>query len=175
MNENTPSEILAQFQAKYDWLKQQVQTLEGAIEPGVYKIPDGGWQCNYNGAWGYGCAITLRPGDAELHEAHGEICKRWYREGGAYDETGERGWLGYPISDEEVYDGDGDPADRISHFENGDIVWSEKTKETRIINIKDRSTWYENRRNELLGLLNDATALDIPGKYAYSELQRREG
>ena len=167
MNENTPSEILAQFQAKYDWLKQQVQTLEGAIEPGVYKIPDGGWQCNYNGAWGYGCAITLRPGDAELHEAHGEICKRWYREGGAYDETGERGWLGYPISDEEVYDGDGDPADRISHFENGDIVWSEKTKETRIINIKDRSTWYENRRNELLGLLNDATALDIPGKYAY--------
>lgn len=132
MNTNIPENIVAQFQAKYDWLKRErFPTLEGAIEPGIYKTPDGGWQCNYDGAWGYGCAITLRPGDHEPHETHGEICKRWYREGGAYDETGKRGWLGYPVSDEEVYDGDGDTGDRISHFENGDIIWTEKTKETR--------------------------------------------
>ncbi len=132
MNTNIPADIATKFQAKYDWLKQErFPTVEGAIEPGIYKTPDGGWQCNYDGAWGYGCAITLRPGDAEPHETHGEICKRWYREGGAYDETGKRGWLGYPVSDEEVYDGDGDANDRISHFENGDIIWTEKTKETR--------------------------------------------
>ena len=130
------------FQAKYDWLKRErVPTLGSAIEPGIYQTPDGGWQCNYDGEWGYGCAITLRPGDAEPHEVHGEICKRWYREGGAFDETGRRGRLGYPISDEEAFDGDGDPADRISHFENGDIVWSEKTKEARVVNIKDLAKW----------------------------------
>lgn len=136
MNTNIPADILAKFQAKYDWLKTNkggVPTLEGPIEPGIYKTPDDGWQCNYDGAWGYGCAITLRPGDNEPHEVHGEICKLWYKEGGAFDETGKRGWLGYPVSDEEVYEGDGNPADRISHFENGDIIWSENTKEARTV------------------------------------------
>ena len=133
---NIPENVVALFQAKYDWLKSKqggVPTLEGPIEPGIYKTQDGGWQCDYDGAWGYGCAITLRPEDKEPHEVHGGICKRWYCEGGAFDENGRRGWLGYPVSDEEVYEGDDNPADRISHFENGDIIWSEKTKEVRTV------------------------------------------
>lgn len=136
MRTDIPADIVDMFQAKYDWLKSKqggVSTLEGAIEPGIYKTPDGGWQCNYGGAWGYGCAITLRPGETEPHEVHGQICKRWYQEGGAFDENCKRGWLGYPVSDEEVYEGDGNLADRISHFENGDIIWSENTKETRTV------------------------------------------
>ena len=154
MNINTPEDIIPLFQAKYDWLKKQqggVPTLEGPIEPGIYKTPDGGWQCNYDGAWGYGCAITLRPGDNEPHEVHGEICKLWYKEGGAFDETGKRGWLGYPVSDEEVYEDDGNPADRISHFENGDIVWSENTKEARTVRKNNKEmTALNPKRREII-------------------------
>ena len=165
MSTDIPADIVAKFNAKYNWLKRQIATLKGAVEPGIYPTPDGGWQCNYDGEWGYGCAITLLPGGDEPHEVHGEICKRWYQEGGVF-EDGKRGWLGYPVSDEEIYVGDGDSKDRISHFENGDIVYTEKTHKTRIINIKDRAKWYESRRNELLALLNEASALNVPEKYA---------
>ena len=133
MNTNIPADIAEKFQAKYNWLQQKIGTLKGAIEPGIYRTPDGGWQCNYDGEWGYGCAITLRPGDTEPHEVHGEICKRWYQEGGAFDEKGNRGWLGYPTSDEEAYDGAGDPRDRISHFENGDIIYAEETHKVQAV------------------------------------------
>ncbi len=154
MNDYIPADIVAKFQAKYDWLKSKqggVPTLKGAIEPGIYKTPDGGWQCNYNGAWGYGCAITLRPGDIEPHEVHGEICKRWYQEGGAFDENGKRGWLGYPLSDEEPYEDDGNPADRISRFENGDIIWSENTKEARTVKKNNKEmTALNPRRQEII-------------------------
>ncbi len=32
--------------------------------------------------------------------------------------------------------------------------------------MNNKSTWYENRRNELLSLLNEATSLEVPEKYA---------
>ena len=154
MNTDVPAQIIAKFQVKYDWLKSKqggVPTLEGAIEPGIYKTPDGGWQCNYDGAWGYGCAITIRPGEAEPHEVHGEICKRWYQEGGAFDWNRQRGWLGYPVSDEEVYEDDGNPADRISHFENGDIIWSENTKEARTVKKNNKEmTALNPKRREII-------------------------
>ena len=161
MNENTPSEIIAKFQAKYDWMKQRGYYVGEPIEPGIYRTLDGGWQCNYYD-W---CAIVIRPGETEPHEIHGTIGRRWYKEWGAFDISGKRGSLGHPTSDEEVYDGDGDPNDRISHFENGDIIWTAKTDETRIVNIKDRARWYEFRRNELLGLLLGVTRLELPEKY----------
>lgn len=158
MKTQIPSEIAAKFQAKYACIKNI-----GEPNPdGIYQTPDGGWQCNYGNGW----AITIRPGGGKPHEVHGAICARWYQEGWAFDDTRKPGWLGYPISDEEVYEGDGDSADRISHFENGDIVWTAKTDSTRILNIKDRGKWYETRRNELLSLLGEATALDLPEKYA---------
>lgn len=163
MNDNIPADIVAKFQAKYDWLKSKqggVPTLKGAIEPGIYKTPDGGWQCNYIGAWGYGCAITLRLGDIEPHEVHGEICKRWYQEGGAFDENGKRGWLGYPLSDEESYEGDGNPADRISHFENGDIIWSENTKKARTVKKNNKGmTALNPRRQEIIKPLEGIRSL----------------
>ena len=133
MNTNIPADIAEKFQAKYNWLQQKIGTLKGAIEPGIYRTPDGGWQCNYDGEWGYGCAITLSPGGDEPHEVHGEICKQWYREGGAFDENGKRGWLGYPTSDEDVYDSAGDSRDRISHFENGDIIYTEETHKVQTV------------------------------------------
>ena len=118
------------FQAKYDWLKkEQFPSVGEPIEPGIYQTPDGGWQCNY-GNW---CAITLRPGQTEPHEVHGAICARWYQEGGAFNERCERGWLGYPISDEEGYEGNGNSDDRISHFENGDIIWNSQTNECHVV------------------------------------------
>lgn len=161
MNENTPADIFAKFQAKYDWLKSEcVPTLEGAKEPGIYKTPDGGWQCNYEGAWGYGCALTIRPGESEPHEVHGEICRRWYQEGGAFDENCNRGWLGYPVSDEEPYEGDGNPADRISRFENGDIIWSENTKGTRTVKKNNNKRMALNpRRQEIINPLDGMRSL----------------
>lgn len=161
MNDNVPSDIIAKFQDKCDWIRQYAYFGE-PIEPGIYRTLDGGWQCNYGG-W---CAIVIRPGETEPHEIHGAIGQRWYREWGAFDISGKRGSLGHPISDEEIYEGDGDPNDRISHFENGDIIWTAKTDTTRIVNIKDRARWYEFRRNELLKLLEEASALDVPDKYS---------
>ena len=165
MDNDLPSEIIAKYQA-YPWLQAQLATWKQNPE-GIYRNPDGGYQCNYvHTSAGTGCAITIRPGDTEPHETHGAICSRWHQEGGAFNEKGERGWLGYPVSDEEPYDSDGDSDDCISHFENGDIIWKSKVDETRIVNIKDRAKWYESRRNRLLDLLNAATALDVPEKYS---------
>ena len=128
---NTASEddLFVKFRKKYNWLKEkQFPSVGEPNETGIYQNPDGGWQCNY-GNW---CAITLRPGQTELHEVHGAICARWYQEGGAFNERCERGWLGYPISDEEVYDDNGNSDDRISHFENGDIIWNSQTNECHV-------------------------------------------
>ena len=128
---------------KYRQLK--TKDIEGklgsAVAPGICQTSDGGWQCDYvfgknfteKTLLGLRCAITLRPGDEEAHEVHGGILKRWYDEGGIHK-------LGYPISDEEVYEVDGDDRDRISHFEYGDIVWKgDGSNETRIINVRVRS------------------------------------
>ena len=163
MNENVPSEIIDKFQAKYDWLKREQFPFIGDPDAnGIRQIAAGIWTCYYgntaNPDW-CGCTVVVRSGEAEPREVHGKICERWLREGGTL------GWLGHPTSDEEVYAQDGDPLDRISHFENGDIICTSKTVSTRIVNIKDRARWYEFRRNELLGLLNEASALNVPEKY----------
>ena len=157
MNDNVPSEIIDKFQAKCDWIRQRADFGE-PIEPGIYRTLDGGWQCNYSD-W---CAIVIRPGETEPHEIHGGIGKRWYREWGAFDISGKRGSLGHPISDVEAYDGDGDSDDRISHFENGDIIWTAKANETRVVNIKDKKRWYKAKHDQLLDLLRRAVeAVDV--------------
>ena len=161
MNDNVPSEIIASIQAKYDWMKQLGYAIGDPAEPGIYRTLDGGWQCNY-GNW---CAIVIRPGETEPREIHGAIGQRWYREWGAFDISGKRGSLGHPLSDEEVYDGDGDPNDRISHFENGDIIWTAKTDETRIVNIKDRTRWYKAKHDQLLDLLRRAVEAPAPERH----------
>lgn len=160
MNNDIPSDIIAKFQSKYNCIKQYSCVGE-PIEPGIYRTLDGGWQCNYHD-W---CAIVIRPGETEPHEIHGAIGQRWYREWGAFDISGKRGSLGHPISDEEVYEGDGDPNDRISHFENGDIIWTAKTDETRIVNIKDRARWYKAKHDQLLDLLRRAVEAPAPERH----------
>lgn len=164
MNNDVPSGILVKFQAKYDWLKrEQFPSIGDPVANGIHKIADGIWACKYgntsNPAW-CGCTIVFRPDDQEPREVHGKICERWLQEGGVC------GWIGYPTTDEDKFTDDGDPLDRISHFENGDIICTSKTVSTRIVNIKDRAKWYEFRRNELLNLLKGASALDVPEKYA---------
>ena len=162
MNENIPSEIIVKFKMAYDWLKnEQFPSIGGPSESGIYQTPDGGWQCNYANC----CAVTIRPGETEPKETHGAICARWYQEGSAFDETGKAGWLGYPVSPEEVYNGDGDPNDRISHFENGDIIWTAKTDETRVVNIKDRARWYKAKHDQLLDLLRRAVEAPAPERH----------
>lgn len=160
METQTPPEIDAKFQAKEEWLKREQFPSIGASE-GICRNPGGGWQCNY-GKW---CTVTIRPGDDEPRETHGGICGRWHREGGAFDDPKKPGWLGYPVSDEEVYEDDGDSADRISHFENGDIVWTAKTDTTRILNIKDRAKWYRCKHDQLLELLREAVEAPAPERH----------
>jgi GTPase SAR1 family protein len=128
----TREEVIPLFREKYAYLKSVFPQVGPFNESQLYQNPDGGWQIN-PGPWPR-AVITLRPGDDKPHETHGGICERWCQEGGAYNETKERGRLGYPVSDEEVYDGDGDSNGRVSHFENGDIVWTaSRPDETRIV------------------------------------------
>lgn len=123
--------VLGKFQQTYDWLKKHQYPDVG--KPGIlYRNPDGGWQCNCEN-W---AAITLRPGAAEPFEVHGAICARWYEEGGAFNEHGKPGKLGYPISDERPYSSMGRDSDRISYFERGDIVWNSE-RNTCYTSLKD--------------------------------------
>ena len=98
----TKEEVLALFRAKYDHLKSvypEVGSFDEAASTNFYQNPDGGWQLNLPPC----AAITLRPGDDEAHEIHGELCARWYQEGGAF-ERDMPGWLGYPVEDQEATD-----------------------------------------------------------------------
>ena len=163
MNENIPSEIVAKFQAKYDWLKREQFPQIGNPDPvGIHKIAGDCWICQYdnsaNPQW-CGCTIVVRAGSVETREVHGKICERWLQEGGAGS------WLGYPVSDEEVYKDDGDPLDRVSHFENGDIICTSKTVSTRIVNIKDRARWYKAKHDQLLDLLRRAVEAPAPERH----------
>ena len=103
-------DVLELFRKKYDHLKTIFPSVGEFKESALYQTPDEGWQLSIDSF----AAITLRPNDDEAHETHGAICERWYKEGGAFDEHRNPGWLGYPISDENVYEGDGDSNDRIS-------------------------------------------------------------
>ena len=162
MSIKAPSEVTAAFEAKYDWLKrEQFPSVGKPDKKGIDQNPEGGWQQWFEN-W---ASITLRPGEIKPHEVHGAICARWAQEGEAFTEKGERGWLGYPISDEEPYNEDGDPNDRISHFENGDIVWTAKTDATRIVNIKDRARWYKVKHDQLLDLLRRAVEAPAPERH----------
>ncbi len=163
MNASVSNGIAAMFQAKYDWLKREQFTCIGEPDAeGIHQIAGGIWTCKYgntaNPDW-CGCTIVFRPGDQEPREVHGKICERWLQEGGV------SGWLGYPLSDEEVYKADGDPLDRISHFENGDIICTSKTVSTRIANIKDRVRWYKFKHDQLLDLLRRAVEAPAPERH----------
>ena len=163
MNNNIPPEIIAKFQAKYDWLKREQFTCIGEPDAeGIHQIADGVWTCHYGNTANHdwcGCTIVFRPGDKEPREVHGKICERWLQEGGVF------GWLGYPVSDEEVFEDEGDPLDRISHFENGDIICTSKTVSTRIVNIKDRARWYKAKHDQLLDLLRRAVEAPAPERH----------
>jgi uncharacterized protein with LGFP repeats len=52
------------------------------------------------------------------HEVHGDIRVKWAQEGG------ERGFLGYPETDET---GTPDGVGRFNHFEHGSIYWTPQT------------------------------------------------
>ena len=115
-----PGSIFAKFQSKYSELIKKEHWIKHLPIGSISQGADGSWQQRF-GDW---AAILLRPGDTEAHEVHGTIYNRWSEEGGA------SGHLGYPVSDEEIYGGNGDTEDRISHFEYGDIFW--KAKENKI-------------------------------------------
>lgn len=93
----TRDEVIALFRDKYEYLKTVYPSVGPFEENRLYQNPDGGWQMNLVNC----AAITLCPGGGEPHETHSAICARWYKEGGAFNENGIPGWLGYPISDEE--------------------------------------------------------------------------
>ena len=111
--------VLALFRRAYERLKRDVYP-EVGVPGAVFRNPDGGWQSNLEN-W---AAITLRPGASEAFEVHGAICAKWYVLGGAFDENGRPGTLGYPLSNERAYRSMGRASDRISYFEHGDIAWN---------------------------------------------------
>ena len=143
-------DVLELFRKKYDHLKTIFPSVGEFKEAALYQTPDEGWQLSIDSF----AAITLRPNDDEAHETHGRICERWYKEGGAFDEHRNPGWLGYPISDENVYEGDGDSNDRISHFEHGDIIWTEKKEMTRVVKNDTAASTME-KSPELVALLKE--------------------
>ncbi|MBQ6337948.1 MAG: dynamin family protein [Kiritimatiellae bacterium] len=153
MKTDIPEDIITKFQSKYDWLKRvQLPSIGKPDAVGIYRNPDGGFQQWFDN-W---VSIVIRPGiDQEPHEVHGAICARWSQEGGAWNEKKERGWLGYPISDEEAYNTDGDPSDRISHFENGDVIWTAKNNETRIVKRMNTTAALNPKRREIIKPLED--------------------
>ena len=133
-------EVLTLFRTKYDYLKSiypEVGSFDEAASSNFYQNPDGGWQMNLDNC----AAITLRPGDDEAHETHGAICKRWYEEGGAFNEDGTPGWCGYPTKDVIPRDQGVFPpcpaflrqwnpspifvSGAISEFDYGTIIWHE--------------------------------------------------
>lgn len=90
------NDVIVLFRDKYAHLKAVYPSVGPFDENRLYQNPDGGWQMNLENC----AAITLRPNDDDPHETHGQICARWYEEGGAFNENGVSGKLGYPISDE---------------------------------------------------------------------------
>lgn len=127
-------EVVALFRDKYAHLKTVYPTVGPFEEICLYQNPDGGWQMNFENC----AAITLRYGDNEPYETHGAICARWYEEGGAYNEQGKPGRLGYPISDEMFLVQKGNNFARVSNFKrrgiaNESIVWTAQTNRTDII------------------------------------------
>ena len=122
-NVGNREQVRLKFNAKFSKLKSVFPEI--GIPHDIYQLPDGGWQMNCGNA-----AITLQPGKTELHEVHGGIWTRWDAEGGVFNEKKERGWLGYPISDEQDAGNTRRNTDRISYFENGIILWNSRTNET---------------------------------------------
>lgn len=154
-----PAEIQDLFDAKYNYILGVGFACEPSMD-GISINGDGGYQRRY----GYWAEICYRQ-DIGCHEVHGQICEEWRQQGGCH------GWLGYPTSDEEVYVGDGDEADRISHFEHGDVIWDARTSTARCVATKEGRTlhcgprWYSARRDELLRLFAKSRNLNIPERY----------
>lgn len=154
-----PAEIQGLFDSKYNYILRSGFTCEPSID-GISINGDGGYQRRH----GYWAQICYRK-DIGCHEVHGQICEEWCLQGGC------QGWLGYPTSDEDVYIGDGDDADRISHFEHGDIIWNARTSTTRCVAIEAGKVlrcgprWYSARRDELLRLFSKSKCLNIPERY----------
>lgn len=157
-------DVLELFRKKYDHLKTIFPSAGEFKESALYQTPDEGWQLSIDSF----AAITLRPNNDEVHETHGAICDRWYKEGGAFNERHNPGWLGHPISDEEVYEGDGDSNDRISHFEHGDIIWTAKTGETRVVGTSDVNMSMPHRFSD--GLPDKVKQLKLSVKQALEEI-----
>ena len=77
-------------------------------------------------------AIFWSP-DTGAHEVHGAIAHRWVAEGG------ERGRLGYPLTDESTTP---DGAGRFNHFQHGSIYWSPQTG-AHVVSGTIREKWAE--------------------------------
>ena len=125
----TKEEVLTLFRDKYAYLKTVYPSVGPFDDTVIYQNPDGGWQLNLSPC----AAITLRPDCGEPYETHGAICARWYEEGGAFNEDGKPGKLGYPVNDEDDFHGsDAKPGDRFSIFQHARIVWRMNLEKTEI-------------------------------------------
>lgn len=114
-----PSDVADKFERKLGQLKENGIPRIGPAGP-IRKLPDGGWQMDCGNA----ITIAMAPGTPAPFAVTGAIRDKWLEEGGAFDEAGNPGKLGYPVSDTIPYTSMGRPADRISRFQEGDITWN---------------------------------------------------
>lgn len=114
--QNIPVKVRKAFAEKEAYLKGFIPDLKANAD-GIYRNPDGSWQCHYSGCM---CAQISMLSNGHCFETHGGICQKWYE---------VNAQLGLPISDEEA-----DGADcRISHFEHGDIRWVSNTNVCEVV------------------------------------------
>ena len=114
--QSIPVKVRKAFAEKEAYLKGFIPDLKANAD-GIYRNPDGSWQCHYSGCM---CAQISMLSNGHCFETHGGICQKWYE---------VNAQLGLPISDEEA-----DGADcRISHFEHGDIRWVSNTNVCEVV------------------------------------------
>ena len=122
--DSVPPDVVAKFGKKYDEMRNGLHPEIGAAGS-IRKLPDGGWQMDC----GDSATIAMAPGTDTPFAVMGAIRTKWLEEGGAFNEVGVPGKLGYPVSDERPYTSMGRPADRISSFQKGDITWNSAKNE----------------------------------------------
>ena len=130
--QNIPVKVRKAFAEKEAYLKGFIPDLKANAD-GIYRNPDGSWQCHYSGCM---CAQISMLSNGHCFETHGGICQKWYE---------VNAQLGLPISDEEA-----DGADcRISHFEHGDIRWVSNTNVCEVVPLREKKASVKKFLNNL--------------------------
>lgn len=105
-------------------------------------------------------SIYWHPEAGDAHEVHGAIHEKWKNLGW------ERGFLGYPVSDEM---GTRDGIGAQSHFQHGSIYWTSSTG-AHEIHGAIREKWFSIGKND--GFLGYPTSDELPSSIGRGRMNR---